>query len=318
MHCRLCFPVIVWICCAIGCGFFNQKLPSGQVPEPTPYDHYVKIGAVNYHYTEYPGSGPRVVMQHGFASSTYTWENVATLLNQRGYHVYALDLKGFGWSDKPLDAPYDAVSLMEDVNQWMESLGLCQTIFVGNSLGGAIAVLMSAKYPQRIEKMVLIGAGGYPIKKPMVIKLAQLPLSDMGVKVIFGPWFVRSNLKGVMYDDTKITEERVMAYYKRMCTQNALAAQIKTARAVDFDDPNPIMAAAKNNPTPALIIWGENDQWIPLDVGYRFRADMPNALLHVIPQCGHIPQEEKPETTAQLILDYVEGRPIEDAGRKEP
>ncbi|MDA8139723.1 MAG: alpha/beta hydrolase [Desulfobacteraceae bacterium] len=310
------FLFVIWICCSLGCGFFNQKLPSGQVPEPADYDHFIKVGGVNYHYTEYPGAGPTVVMQHGFASSTYTWEKAATILNQQGYHVFALDLKGFGWSEKPLEAKYDAVSLMEDVNQWMEALGLSQTIFVGNSLGGAIAVLMSHKYPQRIEKMVLIDAGGYPIKKPMVIKLAQLPLANFGVNIIFGQWFVRKNLKEVMFDDTKVTEERVTAYYQRMCTENALAAQIKVARAVEFNEPNPIIAAAKDNPTPTLILWGQEDQWIPLPVGYRFRQDMRQAILHIIPQCGHIPQEEKPEVTAQLILDFIEGRPIEDAGVK--
>lgn len=311
--------VALWLSCATGCGFFNQKLPSGQVPEPASYDHYAKIGSVNFHYTEYPGKGAAVVLLHGFASSTYTWEQVAPILNQQGYHVWALDLKGFGWSDKPLDSQYDVMSLMEDVNQWMEALGLSQTIFVGNSLGGAIAVLMSQKYPERIDKMVLIDAGGYPIKKPLVIKLAQLPLSNLGVRIIFGQWFVRNNLKEVMFDDAKVTEERVTAYYKRMCTENALAAQIKVARAVNFDEPNPIIAAAKGNPTQTLIIWGKEDRWIPLEtVGYRFREDMPNAILQVIPECGHIPQEEKPEVAAQLILDFIEGRLLEDVGLKKP
>lgn len=302
------------ICMLTGCGFFNRKLPSGQVPAPTGYDHFVEIGGVKYHYTEYPGSGPQVVLQHGFASSTYTWEQVATILNRREYHVYALDLKGFGWSDKPLDRPYDAVSLMENANQWMEALGLSQTIYVGNSLGGAIAVLMSHKHPQRIQKMVLIDAGGYPMKRPMVIRLARLPLADWGVKAIFGPWFVRKNLEEVMYDDAKVTAERVKAYYDRMCTRNALAAQIRVARAVDFGEPNPIIAAARDNPTETLIIWGREDRWIPLEIGHRFRKDMRRAVLHIIPECGHIPQEEKPEVTARLILDFIEGRPIEDMG----
>lgn len=308
------FLIALGICLFTGCGFFNQKLPSGRVPEPTSHDHFVKIGDVNFHYTEYPGNGPKVVLQHGFAASTYTWEEVATILNRQGCHVYALDLKGFGWSDKPLDSQYDAVSLMEEANQWMAALGLTQTIYVGNSLGGAIAVLMSQKYPQRIHKMVLIDAGGYPMKLPLVIKLARLPLANAGVKIIFGQWFVRKTLKDVMFDDTKVTDERVEAYYQRMCTANALAAQIKTARAVDFSAPNPILEATRGNTTDTLILWGAADQWIPLSVGYRFREDLSRSILHIIPECGHIPQEEQPEVTARLILDFIDGRPVADAG----
>lgn len=308
--------IVFLICMTAGCALFNQKLPSGQVPEPASYDRFINIDGVNFHYTEYPGNGPKVVMQHGFASSTYTWEQVATILNGQGYHVYALDLKGFGWSDKPLDSEYDAVSLMEDVNRWMEALELSQTIFVGNSLGGAIAVMMSRQHPQRIAKMVLIDAGGYPIKKPLVIKLAQLPLADWGVNIIFGQWFIRNNLKEVMFDKAKVTAERVDAYFQRMCTENALAAQIKVARAVNFNEPNPIIESAKGNPTETLILWGREDKWIPLNVGYQFRRDMSRSILHIIPECGHIPQEEKPELTARLILDFIEGRPVEDAGVK--
>jgi pimeloyl-ACP methyl ester carboxylesterase len=318
MKTLLYFFLAAGIFCATGCGLFNQKLSSGQVPEPKAQDHFINVKGVDYHYTEYPGEGPNVVMQHGFASSTYTWEQVAQILNAKGYHVWALDLKGFGWSGKPLEAQYDAVSLMEDVNDWMQAVGLSQTIYVGNSLGGAIAVLLSQKHPQRVAKMVLIDAGGYPMEEPTVITLAKLPLSTFGVKIIFGPWFVRKNLKEVMFDDAKVTDERVMAYYERMCTENALATMIKIARAVDFSETSQIVASAKGNTTPTLILWGKEDQWIPLEIGHRFRADMLNATLSIIPECGHIPQEEKPEVTAQLILDFMEGRAIEDAGPNTP
>lgn len=311
------FIMAICLLSASGCGFFNESLPSGQMPEPERYDHFIELQGNRFHYIELPGKGPNVVMVHGFASSTYTWEKVGRTLNQQGYHVWAMDLRGFGWSDKPLDAQYDVSALMEDVNQWMAAEGLFQTIFVGNSLGGAIAVLLSKAHPDRIQKMVLIDAAGYPIDKPLVIKLAQLPLAVLGAKLTFGPWYIRHNLKEVMYDADKVTEEQVAAYYKRMCTKNALAAQIKVARSIHFSDSNPIMSAAKDNPTPTLIIWGADDQWIPLPSGYRFRQDMADAILSILPQCGHVPQEEKPGETAQLILDFIEGRPIEDAGIKE-
>jgi pimeloyl-ACP methyl ester carboxylesterase len=302
--------LVIWMVCFTGCGIFNPTLPSGKVPEPKGHDKFITLNDIRYHYLHYPGSGTPVVLLHGFASSTYTWEAMAPILNGKGYPVRALDMKGFGWSDKPLDSRYDVVALMEDVNRWMEALGLSSTVFVGNSLGGAIAVLLSERYPQRIDKMVLIDAGGYPMEPPAVIKMAHWPLAHWGGKMIFGPWMVRRNLKQVMHDPNKVTQERVAAYYDRMCTQNALATQIKTARAIDFSKENPVPAAARGNTTDTLIIWGETDRWIPLEIGHRFKKEMSNAVLHVIPECGHIPQEEKPEETARLILDFIEGRPI--------
>lgn len=285
---------------------FTLGCPSESTPKLGPHDRFITIDSITFHYTEYPGNGPTVVLQHGIASSTYTWEAAARQLNENGYHVLALDLKGFGWSDKPMNAGYDVVSLMEDVNRWMNALLLTHTIFVGNSLGGAIAVLMSAKYPNRIDKMVLIDAGGYPITPPPVIRLMKLPLAHIVAPYIFGEWMVRKNLKEVLYDHSQITRDKIMAYYGRMCAPNALQTLIKTAKAVDFNPQNDIIKAAQGNQTKTLIIWGENDRWIPLSVGHHFRKDMPNASLSVIPQCGHIPQEEKPDVTVSLILYFVE------------
>lgn len=296
---------IAWMMILSGCGLFHRSLPSGQVPNPSPNDHFIKVAGVNYHYTEYPGDGANVVLLHGFAASTYTWEAMAKMLNQKGYHVWAMDLKGFGWSDKPLDADYSAVALMEDVNGWMAAVGLTETVFVGNSLGGAIAVLLSDAHPERISKMVLIDAGGYPFDPPTAIKLAQLPLSTFFAEMIFGPWMIRHNLKQVFHNKELVTDERVREYFQRTNSQNGVATLIRTGRSVDFSEENPIVHAAADNTTPTLIIWGEADQWIPLDVGRRFENEMSNAVLTVIPQCGHIPQEEKPEETARLILDFI-------------
>ncbi len=295
------------------CGMFTAGPSSAQMPKPTVYDHFVNLNGINFHYTQYPGEKEPVVLLHGFGASTYTWEIVAKLLNRRGYDVWALDLKGFGWSEKPLEADYDTQTLMEDVNHWMAQMGLSDTIFVGNSLGGAIAVLLSQKYPQRIKKMVLIDAAGYPIKKPVVFRLAQLPFATFFAGLIFGPWMIRQNLIEVFYNKEKVTKEKVHEYYLRTNAPNGLAALIKTARSINFDKNNPIAAAARDNPTPTLIIWGRQDRWIPLKVGYQFKNDMSNATLTIIERCGHIPQEEKPHDTARLIQEFIEPRTNESS-----
>lgn len=307
----LCLVLTVFFLSA--CGLFIKKVPSGEILDKKSLDQMTDVKGVRYHYTEYPGPGKTVVLLHGFASSTYTWEEVAVILNKEGFHVYALDLKGYGWSDKPLDSQYDIVALTEDVYGWMLSMGLRNVVVVGNSMGGSITALLSKVHPDRVERMVLIDAGGYPMPLPFVINLARLPLSPFFSKLIFGPWIVRMNLKEVMFDKTKVTPTRVDEYFKRMRTENALDIQIKTARSIDFGKDDFGKSVTQGNTTRTLIIWGKNDAWIPLDiVGYRFRQDLVNSTLSIIPDCGHIPQEEKPEETARLILDFVNDRPMKD------
>ncbi len=290
-----------------------KNIPQGEIQGKTSKDRMVEVKGLMFHYTEYPGPGRTVVLLHGFGSSTYTWEETAVLLNKDGFHVYALDIKGFGWSDKPLHLRYDVSALMEDVDDWMDVMKIQKAVVVGNSMGGAITTLLSRMHPNRVERMVLIDAGGYPMKLPFVIKMARMPMAAFFSKLFFGPWMIRMNVKQVMFDPSKATEQRVDAYYQRMCTENALDTQILVAKSIDFSKQNLISDAARGNNTKTLIIWGRDDAWIPLDtVGRKFREDLVNSTLAVIPECGHIPQEEKPVETAKLISDFINDRPIKD------
>jgi pimeloyl-ACP methyl ester carboxylesterase len=305
-----------WLFYATGCGLFVKLIPPGEILSRTPKDCFIEISGVRYHYTEYPGKGPVVVLLHGFASSTYTWEKVAPYLNEAGYHVLALDMKGFGWSDKPKDAKYDPYTLMHEVNQWMDALGLKDVTFVGNSLGGAIAWLMALEHPDKVGRLVLIDAAGYPMAKPFIIRMAGAPLSGIVAKLFFCRLIVKWNLKKVYDHEDWITEEQVNAYYNRLRTENALDAQIAVVRSLKVDLFEKYIKRIPTIDKKTLIIWGRNDRWIPLEeVGYKFRRDLSNSRLVVIPECGHIPQEEHPEKCARLILDFIGDKPIGDSPR---
>jgi len=298
-----------------GCGLFIKHIPQGQIMSPTPVDHFIKVGDVNFHYQEYPGKGENVFLLHGFASSTYTWEGVAPYLQKQGYHVWALDMKGFGWSDKPEDAKYDPVTLMEEVNQWMDVMGLEDVTFVGNSLGGAIAVLMTLEHPEKIGRMVLIDAASYNQReRPFVIRMADMPFSRGFAKLFFGRWAIKWNMKRVFYYADRVTEEKIDAYYERMRTHGALDAQISVARSLDFSIFEKYIGRIPEIKAKTLIIWGREDKWIPLENGFKFRKEIADSIIAVIPECGHIPQEEYPERTAGLIADFMQNKPVDDVG----
>lgn len=306
---KYCFiPILFLIAFLQGCGLFLTTIPKGEILGKAPDDKFIMIDDVNYHYLEYPGTGRDIFLLHGFASSTYTWEKVIPYLTGQGYHVWALDMKGFGWSDKPKDAKYDTVALMQEVNKWMDVMGLKNVVFVGNSLGGAIAVLMALEHPDKTDLLVLIDSAGYPIDKPFVIKMAKIPLAGEITKLFFGRWVVERTLKEVMFNDDKVTEEQIDAYFKRMSTENALDAQVALARSIDFEAMSVYTRRIPEIKNRTLIIWGENDEWIPLESGHNFKRDLSNSKLVILPECGHISQEEKPGETAKIMIDFIEKR----------
>jgi len=290
-----------------GCGLFVKRIPPGEILHATEKDHFIQVGGIHYHYTEYPGPGETVFLLHGFGSSTYSWEKVAPLLQDDGFHVYALDMKGFGWSDKPRGADYSPFALAEEVNAWMDALGLRDVVFVGNSLGGALAVVMSILHPDKVGRMVLVDAGGYPMKLPTIVKAARTPGAAFVTNLFYGRWMVSWNLKEVYHNDDWVTREQIQAYHDRLRTQDALDAMVALARAIDFNRFSDYVERAKSLQVPTLILWGENDRWIPLEVGRWFHRDLPDSRLVVIPECGHVPQEEYPGVTAQLIIDFIRG-----------
>ena len=288
---------------------WNSPFP-GQIMRKTEYDHMIDIGGINYHYREYPGKKEKVVLLHGFASSTYSWEQIDRRLSRLGYHVFALDMKGFGWSDKPTGADYNPETLMEEVRAWMEELGLRGVTFVGNSLGGGIASLLAFSYPDLIKRLVLVDAGGFRMKLPYIIRLFNAPFAREVGRIIFGRWIVRLILKEVFYHGKWVSDEQVEEYYQRMSTFNAVGSQISFARTIDFDLYELYMRRLNEIKQKTLILWGREDAWIPLEHGFRFQNELPNAELIVIPECGHIPQEEKPEIVLRLIHDFIAGKKL--------
>ncbi|MEW5734831.1 MAG: alpha/beta hydrolase [Thermodesulfobacteriota bacterium] len=294
---------------AAGCGMFVHYQPVDKVRTDADKGQYADLNGVRYYYQHLPGPGEKVLLIHGFSDSSYTWKDVAPLLNEKGYDVWAVDMMGFGWSDKPKDGNYTATGLMEGVAGFMDAVGLERATVVGNSLGGEVAVLLDAAHPEKVERLVLVDAGGYPFKRPFVITLTTLPGASTLAPLIFGKYMVRDNLKQVFYDDSKVTPELVDAFYNRLRTENALYAMTAIGRGHEQEKCDGFIAAVKKVAAPTLIIWGENDPWIPVSLAHRFNQEIPGSTLVLLSQCGHTPQLEKPGDTAQAVLAFLENTP---------
>ena len=212
-----------------------------------------------------------------------------------------------------MDSDYHPFALAEEVNAFMEAMGLSHVVMVGNSLGGAVSARIAAMHPDKVDKMVLLDAVGYPMKLPLIVKIARLPISKAISPLIYGRWMIKWNLLNVYHDNDKLTEKNIDEYYSRLCTENAVKAQILITQAVDLDkleDHTSKMPGIRNE---TLVVHGENDPWVPLDISYSYRRDIPNSIFVKIPSCGHVPQEECPEATAKLIIDFIKGNEINES-----
>jgi len=301
-------PVILLLSACLllsSCGVFMETVPAGMILSPDANDHVVTINDIRYHYREYPGPGKDILLIHGFGSSTYTWEQVAPILSDAGYHVWALDMKGFGWSDKPRGSDYDPVTLAREVNAWLETMGIERPVIAGNSLGGAIGIILAVDHPENVDRLVLIDSAGYRLKAPLIIRVMNSGPGAFVMKWTFGRWLVKGNLKMVFVNQELVTNEGIDAYYDRLRTEGARDAQTAVSRAILKYATDPYIEKLSVIAAPTRIIWGAQDQWIPLEHAYRFQKDIPGADLKVIPECGHVPQEERPETTAQLIQEFL-------------
>jgi len=304
------FVCIAFLVMAPGCGLFVKTIPKGEIPNRTQSDKFISINSVNIHYKEYPADGPEVFMLHGLPSSMYTWEKVAPILQKNGYHVWLMDMKGFGWSDKPEKAKYDIETITEEVNSFMELKELKNVYFVGNSFGGGVATLMGFMHPDKIKKLVLVDAAGYPQKLPTVIRLGQVPGAGEMMKLMYGKWMIKWNLGEVMYEKSAVTDEQLNAYYDRIRTEGAMDALISIVRGIDFNEYAKYFTRVPEIKAPTLIIWGDTDRWVPIESGYQLKRNIEDSTFVVIDRCGHMPQEELPDKTAELLMDFFQDKPI--------
>jgi pimeloyl-ACP methyl ester carboxylesterase len=267
--------------------------------------NYRGIG-INY---EDRGCGQPLIFLHGYGASTYSWRYVLPHFSQ-SYRVMALDLKGFGLSDKPMDEKYSVWDQSRIIYEFILTHNLNNVILVGNSLGGAVSIftylMQYDNCTHYISKLILIDSAGYEQKLPNLFAILKVPVINMlAVSLINNRLKVKMVLRDVFYDDTKITEEMIAVYSGYLSLPGAYHAVIKTAEQILPPNPKEIIARYKNIMIPVLLIWGEKDEVIPLDIGKKLAESMPNSKLVVIPNCGHAPQEECPGKAIEAMEHFL-------------
>jgi pimeloyl-ACP methyl ester carboxylesterase len=255
------------------------------------------------------GSGPVVVLVHGFASQArFDWGNVIPPLAEH-HRVIALDQIGFGGSDKPM-VDYSIQTYVDFLGEFLRTLEVHDFTLAGESLGGWISALYT------IESLAPESTGPLALPKPQRLILedpaGMTPLPSASPIAIAGTFTDARGVAIVFHDKSRVTEEFVRESWAMKLkandgfTERSLWANPKTATEV-------VSGRLSKITVPTLVVWGGDDELVPLANGRAYASGIPGARLAIIPECGHGPSIEKPMEFLAIVLPFLDGSSPESA-----
>jgi pimeloyl-ACP methyl ester carboxylesterase len=270
------------------------------------HSRFAQVDGAKIHYQEAgEPTAPALILIHGFASSTLVWSKVFLKLVHTGFRVIAPDMLGFGYTSKPRSAQYTIEGQARMITSLMDQLGLEQATIVGSSYGGAVAAVIALDYPSRVNKLILVGAvsNNEPLRYRLMRLFGTRLVGDVVSPLLIGSRrLLRLRMKRV-YDrhEWVLDERRVDARHLPLRAADTHRAIIRTVRGWDADR---ISRDAHLISSPTLLLWGDNDQEIPMPNGKRLHHEIAGSRLIVFQYCGHLPHEEYPNEFVEVVTDF--------------
>ncbi|KMJ58794.1 hydrolase [Bacillus sp. LL01] len=249
---------------------------------------------------------PTLVLIHGFLSSSFSFRRLIPLLTKE-YTVLAIDLPPFGKSEKSKNFVYSYENMAKVVIALLEKLGINRTVLIGHSMGGQISLNISHQKPELVEKVVLLCSSGY-LKRMQrsIIYSSRIPYFYLWLKYWLARQGAIQNLLNVVYDHSLIDDEMIAGYTEPFYDDQIFVALTRMIRDREGDLAAEIL---RKIDTPSLLIWGEEDKVVPVEIGRRLHKDLPNSKLITYKQTGHLLPEEKPQHVHENILDFLQTSP---------
>lgn len=269
----------------------------------------VHVDGVRLHYVE-AGEGPPLLLLHGLNGSTFSFRLLMPYLALH-FRTIALDLKGFGYSDRPPDGDYSLGEQARLVAGFLDALAIDKAFVLGHSLGGAVAMRLALGYPERVERLILVSAADdSELRRGLrSARLIRPVLPVVAAFTLQNQRFRRVSLRSACYDPAFVTPELMEGYLAPTRIRGHLRAlgSLMVDRRLDA----PLDVTAMTQPT--LIIWGTADRWMPFVHGERLRSLIRGASLVLVEKAGHLVLEEQPEECSRAIIGFLKGTGAEGA-----
>ena len=252
-----------------------------------------------------PGAENTVVLIHGFSVPYYIYDPTFEFLTQSGFRVLRYDLFGRGFSDRP-DMPYNIDLFVRQLGDLLDGLGLTQPVtLVGLSTGGPISTVFTVRYPERVNKLVLIdpvGARALPYAR--ILKVATLPILGETILSLIGSGRLAKNIMKDFFDPTFVDyfQSRYVIQMQYKGFRRAILSTLRNHMLDTFmDDYRRVGKMGK----PVLLFWGRSDSTVPVGHSDELRKAIPELEFYAFENCGHIPHYEKPEEVNPILLEFL-------------
>lgn len=249
---------------------------------------------------------------HGFGATGAFWRKWVPPLAPV-HKCYLIDLPGFGRSAPGADP--SPSGLADALLRFLDTEAIERPVLIGHSLGGGIALLAALTLAERGEGdrlagLVLVSAAVYPQRIPPYITLARTP--GIGEIFLIAPpplWAVKRGLRGIVGDPTTVDDDQVRIQREPYLSRERRRALLAAARAIDPRAGERTSSRLPGLSVPSLLIWGEEDPVVPLNLGIRLARELPLARLVRLPGVGHLPPEESPEESLSAVLEFLRELP---------
>ncbi len=267
-------------------------------------DETVEVDGVKIHYLA-AGAGEPVLLVHGWPTSSFLWRHVMPPIAERN-RVIAIDLPGFGQSDKPLDVSYSFRYYDRIFEGFVDALGFESISLAVHDLGGPLGLYWACQHPKRVQRLALLNTLVYPNPSWAVIVFVLSTKLPMVRSLLTSPWGLKAAMRFGVHDRRKVTDEVVFGVQAPFQDDASRKALLKAGHGLSPKGFQEIAAKLPTLDVPVRVIYGARDRILP-DVAktmQRVQQDLPQAEVTVLPNCGHFLQEERPGDIGELLADF--------------
>lgn len=295
---------------------YRSDIPAEEIEKKyqTPESHFIEVEGINVH-VRFLGDGEPVILLHGSFASLHTWDAWQQAMSPY-FMTIAIDLPGHGLTGPDPEKRYSIKDYSQLVTRLMEKLNIEKFHLAGNSMGGAVALQIASTNPEQVLSLNLIDSSGAPRPPQSTLETEKASTNTNATAWIFkaleNPFFSQlflrctprflfaMNLKQVYGDESKITEKTVDRYYDLMLRDGNRKATIDR-----LTTPKDMSVQFERLTMPTLILWGENDNWIPVRQGYLLEKAIKGSKMIVFQNVGHVPMEEIPTESVGAYLSFL-------------
>ena len=270
----------------------------------------IPVGPGAVHVERYGHGGPGIILLHGFGTSSFVWRTVAPMLAVARRTAFAVDMLGYGESDRPFGEDFGIAAQAEYLDRAMTALRLPRATIVGLDVGGGVALRLAATRPERVDRLILINSVAFDELPAGDVKAMQRNTARFALQasrgVLGAAPLLSPVLEGSVADPAHMPPRLVARYLAPFVGKDGVSHLLVLARSIRADDIEDLDLARIKAPT--LIIWGDLDSWSEPSLPDRLATAIRHSRLVRVPTSARLVPEEEPDRLAELIVDFTDQR----------